>query len=195
MKRRHALLMAWRLESKSLLRSRGLLWAAALALVFMVSVYPMSIASSHPISIDLAVALQAALLTRLGRRHFTEVYSTNWLSNLPLSRRQVSEVIVLRTLVGPTIAWTVLSSALLWMQLVLPADARHVTTSLMGVSMAALCGSLLGWFVPRRGILPGPESAHAAIRLRAHDVPNLAALSHWVVAQTQQWLRPRAVSR
>jgi hypothetical protein len=37
--------------------------------------------------------------------------------------------------------------------------------------------------------------AYAAIRMRARDVPSLAALSHWVAAQTQQWLKPRAVSR
>jgi hypothetical protein len=137
--------------------------------------------ASHAITVDILVALQASVLVHLGRRKWTLVYSSNWLSTLPLPRRSVTRMVALRSLLRLT--------PVLGLMAVVPVSL------LGGVGLAAVAGALLGWYLPRRE----SHEMHAVPLAASESQPSTAAtvrpLGHWTSTQAKAWLQPRLLSR
>jgi len=194
---RHALLNAWWIEALCRLRLHartlaiGILVALALMIYLTGRFAPMVLdtAISHPVILSLLVAVESSVLAQLGRRRWDIAYCSNWLSTLPVSRRQLNGMIALHAIRYPVVVLTLLIFAALLI--------HAPMTLLAGLGIATVAGTVLGWFMPQQA---GEDSALplAALGRQPAGPPltaTLASLSGWSAAQARLWLRPRSISR
>jgi hypothetical protein len=208
--RRHPLVHAGWLETANRLRSGDAdlrptrTWLPVVAILAAIGVaislgirwWPLvlGVAELHLTAVGILAALQSSVLVHRGRRKWTAVYSSNWLSTLPITRRAVVGMIAMRSFLGPL----VLLLLLIGVQLAAAAlqGPEGLAFSLLAVCTAAtLVGGLLGWCLPQRApVQPSPVRMYAVIS-GGSAAATLAALSSWSVAQTKVWLQPRTLAR
>jgi hypothetical protein len=75
--------------------------SAAVSLVIRCSPVLLHAVAPHLMTVSVLVALQASVLVHRGRRKWTEIYSSNWLSTVPISRRESARMITLRSFLNP----------------------------------------------------------------------------------------------
>ena len=115
--RRHPLVHAGWLETANRLGSGDAdqrltrTWLAVVAILAAIGVaislgirwWPLvlGVAELHLTAVGILAALQSSVLVHRGRRKWTAVYSSNWLSTLPITRRAVVGMIAVRSFLGP----------------------------------------------------------------------------------------------
>jgi hypothetical protein len=208
---RGPLMAALRLETTNQLRSwyssdrRARTWlaaaviagalAAVIALASHFSSALLRAVAPHLLTVNILVALQASVLIHLARRKWTRIYTSNWLSTLPASRRQSVRMIALRSLFScaPMLALAPVVVLLAW--LCVPGSGAVASVLLTGIGIATGVGALLGWYVPARDTQHSPAVLPSTLGPGAPSVPRLAALSRWTETQTRVWLQPRSLAR
>jgi hypothetical protein len=207
---RSALLAALRLETTNQLRAwsvpgrRLRMWlavamtaavvGAVIALARQFAPLLLRVAAPHLLTVNILVALQASVLAHWGRRKWTAIYASNWLSTLPVSRRQCARMIALRALLASAPLLALPPAAVLLARLCAPGSGAITSALLTGIGIATAVGALLGWYLPARDMrhsLPMPYAAAPG----AGAVPRLVALSRWTETQTRVWLQPRSLAR
>jgi hypothetical protein len=208
---RNPLMTAFRAEAANILRSwcstrrtkQGWLALAAIAVALGVVVplvgqglpQLLRVIAPHLMTINILVAVQASVLVHNGRRKWTEIYARNWLSTLPVSRRQTLGAIAARVFAGPLLVLALLSSAVLIATLSERGLGAVVSPFLVGIGMATVAGSLLGWCMPRRETgVPSPTGPSLTASTPS-NAPTLAALSQWTLLQAKATLQPRSLAR
>ncbi|MFZ0007209.1 MAG: hypothetical protein WAK94_03120 [Steroidobacteraceae bacterium] len=150
---------------------------------------------SHLMTVGILVALQASMLAHWGRRKWTAIYSSNWLSTLPTTRRATLTAVAWRSFLWPLLAWLVLTSAVLLSSRTVTGLSGLTVPLFAAISVATVIGALLGWFLPYRNTddmrLVTPHSLGSG----PSGTPTLAGLSSWAAVQTRVWLRPRSLAR
>jgi hypothetical protein len=200
---RHPLLMTWWLEATAALRQH--IWLTSIVLVaplagssvMAVRFGPelFKLMQGYPVAIDTMVALLASVLTHLSRHHLEAQYSSGWLSSLPVSRRELTLTIGLRSILVPVAMVVLLIGVALVVRVCVP-DANTVTAPLIaGMSAGTLLGALMGWFVPPRSSDRTAPTLLNAATPRSSAVASLAALSRWTSLQAKAWLQPRSLAR
>lgn len=152
-------------------------------------------AGPHLLTVNILVALQASVLIHLARRKWTRIYTSNWLSTLPASRRQSVRMIALRSLLSCAPMLALAPVVVLLARLCVPGSGAVTSVLLTGVGIATGVGGLLGWCVPARETQHSPAVPPAALGPGAPSVPRLAALSRWTETLTRVWLQPRSLAR
>jgi hypothetical protein len=150
---------------------------------------------SHLMTVGILVALLASILAHWGRRKWTAIYSSNWLSTLPTTRRATLEAVALRSLLGPLLTWLVLTSAGFLSSWTVPGSSTLIAPWLATISVATVFGALLGWFLPHRNTDDMSLVTLHSLGSGASGVPTLAGLSGWTTVQARMWLRPRSLAR
>jgi len=169
--------------------------ASVIALADRIAPALLRIAAPHPLTVDVLVALQASVLIHRGRRKWAGVYSSNWLSTLPVSRRESACLIALRTLLGSLAALALPPLVVVLAWLTAPASGAAVSALLGGMGIATVTGALLGWYLPQRDAEHLPNVPPHTVGAGPSALPTLAGLSYWAVTQTRVWLQPRSLSR
>lgn len=208
---RGPLITALRLETANQLRSwyasdrRARTWLAAaviavvlgavIALASQFSPALLRAVAPHLLTVNILVALQASVLIHLARRRWTGIYASNWLSTLPVSRRQCVRMIALRSLLSCAPMLALAPTLVLLARLSVPGSGAVAAVLLTGMGIATAVGALLGWYLPARDAqhsLAVPGDARGS---GASPVPRLAALSRWTEIQARVWLQPRSLAR
>jgi hypothetical protein len=141
------------------------------------------------------MALQASMLAHWARRKWTAIYSGNWLSTLPTTRRATLGAVALRSFLGPLLAWLVLTSAVLLSSRTVPGSGSLIAPWLATISVATVVGALLGWFLPYRNTDDMSLVTLHSLGSGPSGAPTLAGLSGWTAVQAGMWLRPRSLAR
>jgi hypothetical protein len=154
----------------------------------------LAIVGSNAVAADTLMAMLIAVLTYSGRRYYAELYRRNWLSTLPVSRRAVAGIILIRTLCWPVLLLMLLATMALILRLTVADSATTVRTVIPGIAIGALVGVLIGGLSPKRIAAHAHTTVHGAIEITPCAAASLTALSRWATEQTKQWLRPRTLS-
>jgi hypothetical protein len=202
---------ALRLEAMNQLRSRyssgrrARIWlaAAVIAGAFVAGIVLASqfspallrAVAPHLLTVNILVALQASVLIHLARRKWTRIYASNWLSTLPVSRRQSARMIALRSLLSCAPMLALAPVLVLLARLCVPGSGAVTSVLLTGIGIATVVGALLGWYLPARDTDQSPSMPRHSVGSGASSVPRLAALSRWTETQTRMWLQPRSLAR
>jgi hypothetical protein len=208
---RSALLAALRLEATNQLRAwylpgrRIRVWlalamiaaavATVIALARQFAPVLLRVVAPHLLAVNVLVALQASVLAHWGRRKWTAIYSGNWLSTLPVSRRQTARVIALRAFLASAPLLALPPAVVLLVGLCAPGSSAITSALLTGIGIATAVGALLGWYLPAREVRHSPPALPYAAAPGASAVPRLVALSRWTETQTRMWLQPRSLAR
>jgi hypothetical protein len=153
------------------------------------------VVAPHLLTVNVLVALQASVLAHWGRRKWTAIYSGNWLSTLPVSRRQCARMVALRAFLASAPLLALPPAVVLLARLCAPRSGAITSALLTGIGIATAVGVLLGWYLPAREVRHSAPALPYAAASRASAVPRLVALSRWTETQTRVWLQPRSLAR
>jgi hypothetical protein len=180
MQLKNPLLVAWAMEARGRWKRSVALVAALLALV------PMGVgfAASHVVISGVLIGLLVGLWVHRGRHVWADRYARGWLGALPVSRRSVTNVVAMRSVIWLAIVLVGFSGAAL-----LAAAVPLFYACWAG----ALGGGALGWFLPHREA-PAPRVAAVFFVAPAETRGDLSALARWPLAYVKLWLQPRSVA-
>ena len=149
----------------------------------------------HLPTVSLLAAFQACVLVHQGRRKWTAAYAVSWLSTVPMTRRALIHMIVLRSILAPLLFPALLAIVTLLAQGIVGGSRDLALALLACCGTATVVGALIGWWLPQsKAERPGSASVRAT-SVGLSGSAALTALSHWPVAQTRAWLQPRSISR
>jgi hypothetical protein len=193
-------LRAWYLPGRRIRRwlAVAMITAAAgavIALATQLAPQLLRVVAPHLLTVNILVAMQASLLAHWGRRKWTAIYSGNWLSTLPVSRRQRARMIALRAFVASAPLLALPPALALLAQLCAPGSGAIASALLTGIGIATAVGALLGWYLPARDTRHALPALPYVAAPGACAVPRLAALSRWTETLTRVWLQPRSFAR
>lgn len=208
---RHPLVQALWLEARNRIRSSAApggqkrLWLALFALAGSMGVAITALArfvpsllqeaSVHMLTVSVLVALLASILVHRGRRKWTDVYASNWLSTLPIARGEVTRMVALRSCLAPGLGMVLLMLVVLIACMTARGANGTGPALLVSIGIAGLVGALLGWFLPHRDRgPPRPVLLHGTSQGARTDA-SLASLSTWATSQAKLWLQPRLLAR
>jgi hypothetical protein len=169
--------------------------AAVIALATQFAPVLLRVVAPHLLTVNVLVALQASVLAHWGRRKWTAIYASNWLSTLPVSRSQTAGVIALRAFLASAPLLALPPGVVLLARLCVPGSGAITSALLTGIGIATAVGALLGWYLPAHEIRHSLPALPYATARGASAVPRLVALSRWTQTQTRVWLQPRSLAR
>jgi hypothetical protein len=155
----------------------------------------LQVADTHLATVSVLLALQASMQVHRGRRKWTEIYRSNWLSTVPVSRREFAAIVVLRAVLTPLVGLVLLTVLVLLAGIGIPRATGVELPLLAGSGIATVVGALLGWYLPHRDTKLSRPVPFYTVGAGARSGATLAGLSGWATAQAKVWLQPRLLAR